>query len=528
MNETEQKQLNKQLFDIFFVNETVDEDKAKELIKLGANVNQRNTDLMTLLHVTAAIGSLDLVKFFMEHGANINVLNKDRDSPALTAAKKGSFDNARYLIEEVSNRNKEYTALLYCAVEKENYDFAEFLVKRGANTDRTTILHVAAENGHTDKLKILIDEGANVNAVNKSGRTPLHIAVCKSYLEIVKYLTEKGADVNAADKYRITPLHFAAQGGYIDIVKFLLEKGADVNAVNECVYRASDVYYASNEYGNNPLHWAVKSGHIDTARLLLENGADISTFNERERTPLHIAAEGNRTAIVKLLLESVAYPSAAGECGITALRQAARGGYVNTVNALMPAVAVYDSIVALYWSAKKVHTECSKVLTEKETDDRVISLWSAKGVHAECSKILIRHILIQDLKQDLEIEKPNFMHDYKVKGQNVRYSKKWLSNYWDECQAEITKMQKENKPLYDFVKENNIDRLISMWEEKKSMQDQLNDQENLKSKYPNYADILISKTKEVREEILLNSNSELTNLSVKKFNATKYNSLNLI
>lgn len=41
---------------------------------------------------------------------------------------------------------------------------------------------------------------------------------------------------------------------------------------------------------------------------------------------------------------------------------------------------------------------------------------------------------------------------------------------------EVEKLKKENKSLHDFLKENNIGALVSVWEKNENVRDKFNDQ----------------------------------------------------
>ena len=57
----------------------------------------------------------------------------------------------------------------------------------------------------------------------------LHIACQKGQLEIVQSLVEKGANIEAKDKSEKTPLHIASTRVNTDVVNYLILKGANRN-----------------------------------------------------------------------------------------------------------------------------------------------------------------------------------------------------------------------------------------------------------------------------------------------------------
>src|SRR5688572_8074949 len=56
-----------------------------------------------------------------------------------------------------------------------------------------TALHHAAE-GNLAAVEVLVERGADLDARDKSGRTPLFVAVRANRYEIARYLLDRGAD----------------------------------------------------------------------------------------------------------------------------------------------------------------------------------------------------------------------------------------------------------------------------------------------------------------------------------------------
>ena len=103
-------------------------------------------------------------------------------------------------------------------------------------------------------MKYLVENGAQVNAKNKSNRTPLFNAVHTSNASIIKYLIEKGADVNVVDNSGDTPLLYAVSFNRVDSVGILLGAGADKTF--------------KNAKGKNAYELALEKGFNDIAKLI--------------------------------------------------------------------------------------------------------------------------------------------------------------------------------------------------------------------------------------------------------------------
>ena len=200
------------------------------------------------------IGSLFLVKYYLEQGAKLN------KKILRLAAKNGHLDVIKYLVDGVNKGRASHV----------------FLIEQGAdihNDDEET-LRLAAEKGRLDVVKYLVEQGADLHARDEEA---LRLAAENGHLDVVKYLVEQGADLHA--RYELDALQSAVMQGHFDVVKYLIEQGANID-----------------EYA---LRLAAENGHLDVVKYLVEQGA---TINE---LALQLAAERGYLDIVKYLVEQV-------------------------------------------------------------------------------------------------------------------------------------------------------------------------------------------------------------------------------
>jgi ankyrin repeat protein len=249
----------------------------QELLKLGANVNSRDSINRTPLHHAAQSGFLDATSLLLENGAHGNAKDAYQYTPLHLAALHGKADVVRVLLQNGADID---------AVE----------------SSFQTPLHLAVENDHYEVFIELLNYGANPNARRSDGLTPLHLAAhyhkhnwseeqLKAWLE---RLLCKGADPNAKDPQNLTPLHYVCHLGRPEAVRLLLQFDADVDA--------------KDENDKTPLHIASYRGNVEAVRLLLQKGAGVDAVCSGGRTPLQVAVQYNNKETIERLQEAANQP----------------------------------------------------------------------------------------------------------------------------------------------------------------------------------------------------------------------------
>ena len=129
---------------------------------------------------------------------------------------------------------------------------------------------------------------------------PLHLT-CSDiiYKEITEILIKKGADVNALDRSMRTPLHYACDHGIIEYVKLLHKNDAEIIK--------SEPYYdklMKSRSAETPIDIAKRINNLEIIKYFEENEfGDKSNFSQTQNL-FHAISEGNINNIensIKLL-----------------------------------------------------------------------------------------------------------------------------------------------------------------------------------------------------------------------------------
>ncbi|MBP5426506.1 MAG: ankyrin repeat domain-containing protein [Clostridiales bacterium] len=131
--------------------ETGNLSMVKCIVRQGVNVNERSwfddPSIIKAVHTQ----NLNVVKYLVKHGAKIN------DRCMNEAVKTGRIEIVKYFISKGYNVKK--SSFLLTAVEEDNINMAEYLIRKGSRVNREQ-LKVATDKGNQAMRRLLIDNGA--------------------------------------------------------------------------------------------------------------------------------------------------------------------------------------------------------------------------------------------------------------------------------------------------------------------------------------------------------------------------------
>ncbi|XP_059176232.1 ankyrin-1-like, partial [Physella acuta] len=298
------------------------------LLVAGAEVDVKNSEHQTPLHVAANKSDTEMIKLLIEAKADINCTDKRGQTPLAICVENSDLNTATCLLRhgaEVNTVNNHGVTPLIRAVTKQHEKLVDILIvyKADVNYKQTTVLIYAVLNVNKNIVSKLIQAGADVNMkttrcyrdeypinynlleeakknalldTSMHNLTPLHIAAITSpqhtaqtSLQVVKILLKGGANVHAVDEDDWTPLHISAIYGDLDIVKSLIKAGSNINAVDK--------------FGRTPLFFSLLYNHRELAKYLIKSGADVNLMSESQRSPLYVAVFYKYNELVRMLIK---------------------------------------------------------------------------------------------------------------------------------------------------------------------------------------------------------------------------------
>eukprot|EP00002_Diphylleia_rotans_P017200 TRINITY_DN3339_c0_g1_i1.p1 TRINITY_DN3339_c0_g1~~TRINITY_DN3339_c0_g1_i1.p1 ORF type:complete len:1242 (+),score=226.99 TRINITY_DN3339_c0_g1_i1:43-3768(+) len=298
---------------------------AKYLIEKGADVNLSSKANMTALHISAALGSIDICKSLIASKASLEevalksslrsfiIEDEITGTPLHFAVNKSRADIASLLLESGSNVNEKDefgSTPLAIAIAHGNHSIFKLLCTSKADISLTdgegnTALIEACKYGRLDMIKDILADASSrtdlsflktyVNAPNEKGANSLHIAVREGHEDVVQYLLNNSPiDINRpAGEYFSgnTPLHLAASNGSgSGLVEMLLSFGATLDITNDDM--------------ETPLVLSVDAGDVEIASILLKKGAAVTSCNKDGAIPIMIACRQGNIPLVELLLSN--------------------------------------------------------------------------------------------------------------------------------------------------------------------------------------------------------------------------------
>ncbi len=168
-------------------------EEVKWLLDHGANVNAQESRGYTALHIAVQEDFVDKVRLLLKYGADENISTIPDDLSPLEMAKN---KHIKRLLTERADLNNKFHESDIAGMQKM---MEEGKIKNvdGTSEDGLTTLMTKLDNGTIEEMKWLLDHGANVNIQKTRFKfTPLVIASMSSQSdpEKVRLLLDYGAD----------------------------------------------------------------------------------------------------------------------------------------------------------------------------------------------------------------------------------------------------------------------------------------------------------------------------------------------
>ncbi len=166
-------------------------------------VNAKNLNRSTPMHVAASAGHVDILALLLEHGVDVDVREEGGGTPLISASACGRVEAGWYLIDHGADINAR------------------------DDDDYTPLYH--AFGGHVESVRMLLERGAAavINIRNTRGETPFHHAARLRNAEIVRLYLDHGADPRLkAPSYllRGCPSHITALYKRRELIELLSER----------------------------------------------------------------------------------------------------------------------------------------------------------------------------------------------------------------------------------------------------------------------------------------------------------------
>ncbi|XP_067286244.1 poly [ADP-ribose] polymerase tankyrase-2 isoform X1 [Pseudorasbora parva] len=374
------------------------------LLRKGANINEKNKDFLTPLHLAAEKSHNDIIEVLVKHEAKVNAVDNLGQTALHRAAHCGHLQTCRMLLSAgcdplISSlqgvspsqlANESIQEILQEGAFTGNSDSDRQLLEASKSGDlevvkklctlqnvncrdvegrQSTPLHFAAGYNRVAVVEYLLQHGADVHAKDKGGLVPLHNACSYGHYEVAELLVIHGAVVNVADLWKFTPLHEAAAKGKYEICKLLLQHGADPTKKNRDgntpldLVKDEDTDIQDLLRGDAALLDAAKKGCLSRVKkLCTPENVNCRDTQGRHSTPLHLAAGYNNLEVAEYLLQHGAEVNSQDKGGLIPLHNAASYGHVDVAALLIKYSACVNATDK--WAFTPLHEAAQKGRTQ--------------------------------------------------------------------------------------------------------------------------------------------------------------------
>ncbi|NJK64251.1 MAG: hypothetical protein HC921_17560 [Synechococcaceae cyanobacterium SM2_3_1] len=288
----------------------------KLFVEYGADVNNTGQEDCAdpALHMAVTSGNLELVKYLVDQGADTDYYTGGMTALEV-AAELGFEDIYNYLLPLISSVFRKAKAQKLLRNKLSSLDIKE--------CDRELI--GASRKGNLSQVMSAIRAGANINTIDEAGSTPIHIAIQKENYDLLNILLKHGADPNI-NGGQLPAIGLASLMGRATMVKKIIKAGADLYPLfnggpliywdysygNLCLNTIKEIFSILKEnevdfnikdqYGNTALMYAYFANRGDLIEILNANGA---IEGDLEKVRLFKAVEDSDYDRVQLIIPNI-------------------------------------------------------------------------------------------------------------------------------------------------------------------------------------------------------------------------------
>lgn len=176
--------------------------RVRELVEAGWDVNQPDSETVTLLHWAAINNRRDIVRYFLDKGATVDAIGGELNAtPLHWATRQGHLNSVVLLMNAGADpniRDAEGCSCIHLAAQFGHTALVAYFIARGVNPDlqdrsgMTALMWAAWKVVEIDPVRLLLTLGASPNLVDHThGNTALHWAILARNVTAINTLTIK-------------------------------------------------------------------------------------------------------------------------------------------------------------------------------------------------------------------------------------------------------------------------------------------------------------------------------------------------
>ena len=284
--------------------------KVKTLIAAGADVNERDESLTSVMEIAVQKGQLEMVKFLAESGAE--------DYYAVyRAVQEGNMPIINYLVENDFHIGEA----IVLAVEADDLKLTTLLLEHGADAytsqkRRTGLFNKhyvypiveAVYNDNLEMVELLIKHGITkkdaITAALNASKTDMVLTLSKDFedknwLLLEAFSRDNDTVVTAMFRKGVLPNVKSEEGNSLLL---LAAMGNNLERVKKCVEQYKLFIHDTNLLGENALMKAAENGSVPICQYLLEKGISIEAQDNKGETALFYALSDDRREVFNLLV----------------------------------------------------------------------------------------------------------------------------------------------------------------------------------------------------------------------------------